>query len=399
MKMQISSLLFSLSTALDCVEQELLGVTSNHSRRVACLSMRLCRHLGMSEQDIIDMGSCAILHDNALTEYMLKRNKLSTASLENLHEHCIVGERNVEAFPFLGNARNIVLHHHENWDGSGFFKLGAGEFSDRAAILRLADNTDLLFKLGESTPEIRARLFEHVQTERGRLYAPHIVDAFVACVDDAALASLNNATIGASLAAVTPLVERCLDCETLLALATIFSGIIDTKSRFTLQHSQGIARIADVMSRHYGFDYEHGTLFVVAAHLHDVGKLAVPNHLLEKPTNLTDGEFAVVKTHADATYDILSMVEGMETIATWASAHHEKLDGTGYPHGLGMKSLGFEARLLTCIDIYQALTEDRPYRVGISHVKAIGILEKMASQGKIDGTIVDDLDHVLGTRH
>lgn len=388
-------MLFSLSTALDCVEQELLGVTTNHSRRVACLSMRLCHEMGMSPEDVIDMASCAILHDNALTEYMLKQNVCFRPSFENLKEHCVMGERNVAAFPFWGNAANIVLHHHENWDGSGFFKLSGNEFSPRAAVLRLADNLDLLFKLGEHSSQKDEAVFAHIREGRGVLYAPDVVDAFLACVDEAFLARLDNLHIQESLTASTPAQDKQIPTPELLRLASLFSSIIDTKSRFTLQHSQGIARIADIMARHYGFDDDHRVQFVMAGHLHDVGKLAVPNHLLEKPTALTPDEFTQIKTHVEVTHDILSMVEGLETIANWASAHHEKLDGTGYPYGLGMKSLGFEARLLACIDIYQALIENRPYRVGMSHAKAIAILEKMAEQGKIDGTIVYDLDQLL----
>jgi HD-GYP domain-containing protein (c-di-GMP phosphodiesterase class II) len=149
------------------------------------------------------------------------------------------------------------------------------------------------------------------------------------------------------------------------------------------------------LSGHYGHtDAERAQLFFAAA-LHDIGKIAVPLEILEKPGSLTAEEFAVIQTHARHTYDWLGEVEGLGKIWQWASAHHEKLDGSGYPRGLRAEELDFNSRLLACIDIYQAICEERPYHAARHHQEAMPILYDMADKGKLDPRIVKDMDELM----
>lgn len=149
-------------------------------------------------------------------------------------------------------------------------------------------------------------------------------------------------------------------------IAETFAKIVDYKSSFTKNHSLGVAEIADKMADFYNFDPSHRIRFYFAAALHDVGKLIIPNDILEKPGKLTSDEFVQMKTHAYATFEVLNKIPGLEDIAILASRHHEKLDGSGYPFGLKEENLSFDEKLLACIDIYQALTESRPYKDGFS---------------------------------
>lgn len=388
MKIGINTLLFSISQALDCVENALLGVATNHSRRVACISMQICRRMGLSEAEVFDMGTCAVLHDNALTEYMQAVGFERYRRLENVGIHCTAGERNARDFPFQGRADGVVLHHHENWDGSGIHKLRGEAIPLRAAALRLADNMDVRFSLGTGEPALLEEVPEHVRQERGRIYAPGPADAFLELFGEDMLACLSDACIETSLAEVMPPLEGELSMPQLLRICKIFSRIIDAKSPFTKKHSQGIAEKAGYMASLYGMDAERRDMLVAAAHLHDVGKLSTPAEILEKPGPLSEEEFLVMRGHASMSWEILSGVRGMEDMALWAASHHEKLDGTGYPFGRSAEELPFESRLLACVDIYQALTEDRPYRAGMDHRHAMYILEGMAAHGKIDGDIV-----------
>ena len=104
--------------------------------------------------------------------------------------------------------------------------------------------------------------------------------------------------------------------------------------------------------------------YYLAGALHDIGKLMIQNSILKKPARLTDEEYLVMKNHAFYTHEILKNLKGMRDITDWASHHHEKLNGEGYPLGLTAKQLTLEERLMTCVDIYQALTEERPYKNG-----------------------------------
>ena len=92
----------------------------------------------------------------------------------------------------------------------------------------------------------------------------------------------------------------------------------------------------------------------------------------------------------------MASLKGFDDITEWASNHHEKLDGSGYPYGFDRDRLDFNSRMMGCLDIYQALREDRPYRKGMTHDRTMGILRDMVADGLIEGSIVEDIDHVFG---
>ena len=138
-----------------------------------------------------------------------------------------------------------------------------------------------------------------------------------------------------------------------------------------------------------GYDDETCDKMYLAGALHDVGKIAIGNEILEKPARLTYEEFAKMKNHAGYTYMILSNVNGFEEIRDLAAFHHERLDGSGYPFGKKADELNQLQRIMACADIYQALTEKRPYKDGMSHEKACSILKEMAEKNWIDKEITD----------
>lgn len=396
MQVLLNELLFSLSKALDCVESELLGVTSNHGKRVACISMRLCRALGLPDDEVFDMGCCAVLHDNALTAYMLEAGRSGISRLEGFSAHCEKGEDNARAFPFVGHTEGIILHHHENWNGTGFHGLAADAIPLRAAVLRLADNMDLHLSLGTARPDMEADIRSHLLRFRGELYAPYAVDALLEHLGPKLLDDVLDEHIDASLAGDLACRRVELSTAAMLRLCGMFSFIVDAKSRFTMRHSQGIAAKAGYMGKVYGLTPEHCDRLVIAGYLHDIGKLSTPASILEKPGPLTPEEYEIMKRHVEMTWEILKDVDGLEEIPRWAAFHHEKLDGNGYPRGLRADELSFECRLMACCDIYQALTEDRPYRAGMPHEKAMSVMYPMATQGMLDLSIVETMDRALG---
>lgn len=397
MYIDLNDFLFSVSRALDSIENEYLGVSVNHSKRAAYISMCLCARSGSTPEEIFDMASCAVLHDNALTEYALHVGQSGAARLEHVAYHCQSGEVNARSFPFLGDTSNIILHHHENWDGTGFYGITGNDISLRAAALRIADNVDLCFSLGNSDESTVAAVREHLLECREILYHPELTDIFIELLNEGILTQLRDAHIDASLARIMPNCTRVIDAADMVKACGVFAAIIDSRSRFTLQHTVGIAQKIAIMGDFYEFSYEHINTLVVAAYMHDIGKLTIPLSILEKEGPLTDEEFDIMKGHARASCEILFAVRGFEQIATWAPSHHEKLDGSGYPHGKHAHQLDRESRLLGCVDIYQALCEDRPYRAGMAHAAIMKIMRDMAANGKIDAAIVEDLDTVFGS--
>ena len=189
-----------------------------------------------------------------------------------------------------------------------------------------------------------------------------------------------------------------LTFEQIKNIAGFFARIVDYKSPFTSTHSIGVAECARKLSGYMGFDDETVQKMYLAGALHDIGKVAIGNDILEKPDRLTDEEFDTMKHHASYTYRILSDIDDFDEIRDWAAFHHERLDGTGYPFGKSADELNECERIMACVDIYQALTESRPYKKGMTHEKAIhkdhfnpqifGILEDMAQKGWLDKNIV-----------
>lgn len=395
MQIPLNELLTAVSTALDFVEQELLGVTSNHGKRAAYISARICRAMGMTDTDIFDMAGCAILHDSALTAYMLQVGPGRIGRLEQFQEHCTLGEKNAAAFPFAGDTSGIILQHHENWDGTGFHGIAGEDIPLRARVLRLADSMDLGLRMGDARAGLETEIHKHVRKYRGRLYAPAVAEVLLDLVNQDFISDMSDTHIDVSLRNAVPDLDVELQTKQMLEVCSLFAVIIDAKSSFTRMHSTGIADKAGQLAMHFGLDDESCDQIRVAAYLHDVGKLSTPLTVLEKPGRLTDAECAVMREHAALTEEILTGISGFEDIARWAWSHHERLNGTGYPHGCNAGELPFESRLVACCDIYQALTEDRPYRAGMSHDAAVSILKEMADRGEVDQYIVASINDVF----
>ncbi|WP_230369877.1 HD-GYP domain-containing protein [Paludibacterium denitrificans] len=136
-------------------------------------------------------------------------------------------------------------------------------------------------------------------------------------------------------------------------LAEIFSRIVDAKSPFTAQHSLGVSQLARFLAERMGVSRRIATNWKFVSLLHDLGKLRVPDEILDKPAKLDPNERWVINTHSFETFQILRNIKGFEEIAPWAAYHHEEPGGTGYPFHLHGETLPLEARILRVSDIFQ----------------------------------------------
>ena len=156
-----------------------------------------------------------------------------------------------------------------------------------------------------------------------------------------------------------------LDDPQIDRICEAFADVVDAKSPFTYRHSLGVADAARSIARTLGLPTDRIKVVHRAALLHDVGKLRVPNSILDKPGPLTKDEFTVVQEHPGLTRKILERVSVFGELAVIAGDHHERLDGTGYPNHLSGEQLSLESRILEVADMYGALSEERPYRAGL----------------------------------
>jgi len=174
--------------------------------------------------------------------------------------------------------------------------------------------------------------------------------------------------------------DRLLDADDarLDRIAIAFAGVIDAKSPWTYRHSDRASVIAASLAAELGAGPETLDDLRRAALLHDIGKLAISNRILDKAGRLTDAEFAKVREHPLVTGEILGRVPGFRHLASLASAHHERLDGRGYPYGLTGAELDMPKRVLAVADVYEAITSERPYRPAMSSKQALAILREEA---------------------
>lgn len=390
----LSDLIGQLSLGLDAVEGTLLGAEPCHGKRVAVLCTAMGRYLGYGPERLFTLACCALLHDNALTEYILSEQP-GVGQILSLKTHCVLGERNCKAFPFPASAEGLILYHHEHPDGGGPFGFHEEEIPEGAGLIALADRIDVKWKLHLAVPgkleEVRATI-----SQLAGLRFTHVAaGAALAVLDDALLTSMGSDVISATLEAALPEMARDLTDGELMRISTLTAKIIDYKSRFTQIHTTQIANKAWHMAGVYGYgDTQRAQLYQAAA-LHDIGKLFIPTQILEKPGKLSGGEYRIIQSHVQYTWDLLSKVRGFGQIAIWAADHHEKLDGTGYPFGKKGTELDTNSRLLACLDIYQAVREERPYHPARSHRDTLDILTRMANNGFVDGDICADLDRHL----
>lgn len=166
------------------------------------------------------------------------------------------------------------------------------------------------------------------------------------------------------------------DDEYLDDVTIAFAKIVDAKSPYTADHAKRVALFTDMIAEALGLGHDHRRWLRRAAMLHDVGKLAISNSILNKPEKLNPDEWRVLRQHTVLSDGILNRISPLRPIAPIVAAHHERLDGNGYPNGLRGDQVSLEARILTVADVFDALCAERPYKTGMSSSKALDIIEK-----------------------
>lgn len=190
----------------------------------------------------------------------------------------------------------------------------------------------------------------------------------------------------------------CAD-ETAHELAESLGRAVDARDRRLFQHSEVVADLASLLARAHGLTLRQTRLVHMAGHLHDVGKIGIPDHILHKPGPLTPAEWEIMRRHPAIGAEILRPVRvfcGRPGVCEIVLAHHERFDGSGYPNGLRGREIPLGARLVAVADAFSAMTEDRPYRKGLSLAQAVEEIER--GRGSLfDPEVVDDL-LALGNR-
>ncbi len=384
---------------------------SEHHLRVAYAASSVAEELGMDGAQVQDVLIAGALHDlaavcspawsglldEALTQDLLGRHQPDDVQRHGLQAYLMLRD----CAPFA-RAANVIRFHHVDWDGGRGEQFAGLPVPLASHILRLADRVAVLPDDAANVLEQAAQMRAEIAAGCGRLFHPDVAGAFDA------VSHKESFWLDLTSRHKERILRRCfgtanipLDLDGLRAMSRIFGKIIDYRSSFTAAHSSGVAAISEDLAARLGLDPLQRGLIGVAGFLHDIGKLAVPPALLDKPGKLTAQEMFVIKQHPYYTHQILSTVPGLEQVTIWASLHHERLDGAGYPFRTRAIPLG--ARIIAVADVFTAITEDRPYRRGMARAECLAVLDRQVRDGALDGDVVAmlrrDFDRVRQIRH
>lgn len=368
-------LIYCITNTGDLISNEI----TNHHIKVAYMAYRISEKLGFTKDQQHEIFIAGLLHD--IGAFSTKeRIELIYNESPNMHRHSYIGASILEKFKPLANVANIIRYHHVSWnDGKG------NEFEGdivplSSHVLHLADRIIVQIKDNSSIMNQINSISSNINKLRGKLFVPEHVDAFME-ISNYEYIWLDTAY--KPLMTIMPSIINFntieLDLDDVINLSEVFAYIIDFRSPFTANHSLGVTHVAKKLAELAGFSENECKMMLIAGYLHDLGKLAISNEILEKPDKLEREDFNIIKSHVFYTYRTLQSIKEFDTINTWASLHHERLNGTGYPFHLTADEIPLGSRIMAIADIFTAITEDRPYRKGMNKDEAIKVLKKSVS--------------------
>lgn len=388
--------IYSLSDALD-----LVGVTHiHHGKRVAYIAAECAKAAGWSGEQLDEVFQAAILHDCGVSRTQVHA-RLAQLEWENEGEHCERGAELMAICPLLSGMVDLVRYHHTHWEMLDPMPLPQ-EAKLASNLIYLADRVDIscLTARGEENNIllVKDRICDIIRERSGTWFNPVMVDVFLQVArSEAFWFALENEHVNGYVSRwMSHAGTRDISFEELRSLVQVFSRIVDAKSVFTREHSDGVASLSRFLGELFGLPERTCETLELAGLLHDLGKLRVPDALLDKNGKLTPDEFATVRRHSFDTYSVLKNIHGLEEVALWAGQHHERVDGSGYPYHQTSREISLEGRIVAVADVFQALAQNRPYRGPMAPVDILEILRQQVADGKLDNRVVtmvsDNLD-------
>lgn len=438
-QIRLSELLGALSHALDMVE----GQPAGHCVRCCWIGIHIGREINLTETEISELYYTLLLKDlgcssNAaricqlyLTDdltfkrdakyidgslpqalrFVLAHTGLKaglaeriraliaafqtsgTAPRELVETRCHRGAEIARKMRFSEAVAQGIQNLDEHWDGGGLPERIAGFgipiYSRIALLAQVVD----VFQISSG---IEAA-FREVENRSGTWFDPQLAEAFkrIALNPDF-WDTLRSDHLQTALYELEPAQEvKTVDEDYLDDIAAAFAQVIDLIVSYTSGHSERVTLFTDLIAEEMGLAEERRRWLKRAALLHDIGKLGVSNSILDKPGKLDPDEWAAMQMHAAYSETILSRIAAFAGLAEIAAAHHERLDGKGYPRGLKGDQIALETRIITVSDIFDALTADRPYRAAMPVTKAMTIMTEMVETA-IDADCFAALRRALG---
>lgn len=379
--------IYALSDALDLVGVDDVG----HGKRVGIMAAECGRKLCLSDPDVTCLFDLGMLHDIGVSSTAVHCKLLREFDWLGSQEHCVVGHARLTRFGPLAHMALPVRYHHTRWDQLAAQGVAPG-VARQANLIMLVDRVDAFaapYYADNSVLQHSAEIRAQISLGAGSYFSPELMEVFLETSNSESFwLLLEPRSIQRSLQdmlAHGPAYHA--SAQDLRQLAEIFAHIVDAKSPFTATHSLGVAAVARSLAERMGVSAANCDKLEIAGLLHDLGKLRVPDEILDKPGPLDSNERMVINTHSFETFQILRYLKGFEEIAPWAAYHHEEPDGSGYPFRLKSTEMPLEARILRVADIFQAMVQDRPYRAGLSAAELRDFLGRLISTQRVDAQV------------
>jgi HD-GYP domain-containing protein (c-di-GMP phosphodiesterase class II) len=438
-ELRLAELLSALSYALDMVE----GQPAGHCVRCCWIGIHIGREIGLQESEIWELYYTLLMKDvgcssNAaricklymtddiafkrdfmtvngslpqVLRFVLSHTGMNAGLAERfralvhifqnggqiaqelMETRCDRGAEIARKMRFSENVVAAIRSFDEHWDGGGMpDRISGAAIPIYSRIALLAQVVDV-FQTANGIEAARQEL----RHRTGTWFDPILAAAFERVAADPGFwTTLRSDDLRQAIFALEPAQQRSVvDGDYLDDIAAAFAQVIDSKSPYTKGHSERVTLFTDLIAEELDLAPARRRWLKRAALLHDIGKLGVSNSVLDKPGKLDPDEWAAMQRHSALGEMILSRIAAFADLAAIAGAHHERLDGKGYPRGLSGDQLSPEVRIVTTADIFDALTADRPYRAAMPVDQALSVMAGMVDTA-IDPSCFEALKRALG---
>ena len=286
-----------------------------------------------------------------------------------------------------------LLQAFERWDGKGIpGSAGADALAPAIRLVQLADIIEAFSHSGGTQAALQV-----ARERRGTQFDPDLVDCFCDRPGDI-LDGLEGISAWDEVIALDPRLGATLTDDQLDRALAAFADFSDLKSPLRLGHSRGVAELAARAGPALGLPADQAIMLRRAALVHDIGMIGVPSSVWDEPGDWTISQRERARTHPYLTERMLARTPSLAQVGHCASLHHERLDGSGYPHGLRGDAISLPARVLGAADVYNALRQPRPHRQALDAADAERTLRDEVRAGRLDGDAVQAVLKAAGHR-
>ncbi len=379
MNFNLNNFLLSLSNAFDEVESRYFNTSKNHSKRVAYLSLKFALEFNYKQDALFDICAYSLMHNIALSQ-----------AKEDKEKFCNLANEYAMKLPFdFKEQKDVLKYQYESFDGSGPFNLKEYDIPLFSQFIYFANHIDTKFDLSKNSVENRTKILAYIKDKENILFSSDLVECFEEFTQTQSfwLDLQNENELLTFIFSTLQDKTIVLDFEELLEITSIFTLFTNEN----LNIIENASRVAEF----YNFEHKDKQTFMIAASLCNIGKLYIDEKILNKQNSLDDNEYEEIKAYPYYTKKVLSNIIGFNDLCSYAYKVQEQIDANGYPFSLEAKDLSLKDRSLALVNIYTALTSNKPYRKAYTKKEAFDILEQKVKENRVDETIVNDFKEIF----